>query len=136
MVAVPALAGPAGRAHDDRVLRRPETPVRRLVPILLLVVLAPSAAALRCPDGLVDVGDHKVEVLERCGEPVSRDRVVEHPSRLVGPADAPVRQVLGVGVVTDEWVYEFSPQRFRALLRFRGGRLAEIESLPKPAPGP
>lgn len=99
---------------------------------LPLVLLAPAAAALRCPDGVVAVGDHKVEVLDACGEPLSRDQVVESPTRVVTVDGQPQRQTLAVGIVTEEWIYEFSPQRFRQLLRFRGNRVLEIRALDKP----
>lgn len=100
--------------------------------ILLLLLLAPSASALRCPDGVVEIGDHAVEVLDACGEPRSREEVVESPTRIVTVDGVPTRQTLAVGIVTEEWIYEFSPQRFRQLLRFRGNRLLEIRSLDKP----
>ena len=100
--------------------------------LLLLLFLAPGAWALRCPGGVVDVGDHAVEVLDACGEPLLRDEVVESPTRLVTVDGVPVRQTLAVGIVTEEWIYEFSPQRFRQLLRFRGNRLLEIRALGKP----
>jgi hypothetical protein len=106
--------------------------VRAPVVALVLALLAPGAAALRCPDGVVAIGDHKVEVLDACGEPLTRDQVVESPTRVVTVDGRPERQTLAVGIVTEEWIYEFSPQRFRQLLRFRGNRLREIQALDKP----
>ncbi|HSG88503.1 MAG TPA: DUF2845 domain-containing protein, partial [Pseudomonadales bacterium] len=90
------------------------------------------AFALRCPDGVVALGDHKVDVLDACGEPRSKDQVYENPGRVVEIGGERVVQVLGVSLVVDEWVYEFSPQRFRQLLRFRNNRLVEVVALDKP----
>lgn len=101
-----------------------------LLPLLCLLPL--SAQALRCPDGLVAVGDHKVEVLDACGEPLTRDRVYENPIRVLEIGGERLVQTLAVGIPLDEWVYEFSPQRFRALLRFRDNRLVAVETLAKP----
>ena len=106
--------------------------VRALPLSILFCLLASDAVALRCANGLVDVGDHKVEVLDACGEPRSREKVLDTPVRIVHLGGVPVRQALAGGVVTEEWVYEFSPQRFRRLLRFRGRRLLEIRALDKP----
>ena len=106
-----------------------------IAPFLLLftsALLAPAAHALRCPDGIVAVGDHVSEVLDACGEPAHRGTVVEQPSRVILADGRPVAQVLPTGLVIEEWVYEFSPQRFRRLLRFRGNRLLEIRALDKP----
>lgn len=100
--------------------------------LLLMLLLTPGAWALRCPGGVVEIGDHAVEVLDACGEPLLRDEVLESPTRVVTVDGTPVRQTLGLGIVTEEWIYEFSPQRFRQLLRFRGNRLLEIRALDKP----
>lgn len=106
----------------------------RILPALLLPCLLASAPALalRCPNGVVDIGDHEIEVLDACGEPLTRDQVIENPSRVLEIGGERVRQVLGVDLVYEEWIYEFSPQRFRSLLRFRNHRLVEVRDLDKP----
>ena len=90
--------------------------------------------ALRCPDGLVQVGDHAFEVIDACGEPLSRATVVDEPVRVTRIGEVVVRETLGIDGLpaTEEWIYEFSPQRFRPLLRFRGNRLVGIDHLDKP----
>lgn len=113
-------------------LRRPQSILHALPVLCLLALLPPSAQALRCPDGLVALGDHKVEVLDACGEPLTKDQVFENPIRVLNLDGRRVVQTLGVGIAVDEWVYEFSPQRFRQLLRFRNNRLVAVESLRKP----
>jgi hypothetical protein len=105
--------------------------------LLLALALAPAlpalpAYALRCPDGIVDPGAHKVEVLDACGEPESRERVATFPRRPILGGLPGEYEYLGLPVVAEEWVYEFGPQRFRRLLRFRDGRLTHVETLEKP----
>jgi len=102
--------------------------------LALAVLLASSAGAeaLRCQGGLVAPGDHKVEVLAACGEPVFREEVLEYPFRVVPGGRLAHVEFLPIGLLTEEWVYDFGPQRFRQLLRFRNNRLAVIETLSKP----
>jgi hypothetical protein len=51
-----------------------------------LVALAPAAAraesALSCADGIVSVGDAKVDLLGKCGRPALREWRIEERSRL------------------------------------------------------
>lgn len=102
----------------------------RAMVVCLLLLLAMPAAALRCQDGLIDVGAHKVEVRKACGEPFEKDLVVEFPSRVVRLEERPVRQFLvDTPVVVEEWIYDFGSNRFMRVLRFRGSRLVGIERL-------
>lgn len=104
----------------------------RVLPILLFTLLPASALGLRCTGGLVSQGDHMVEVLAACGEPVFRDQAVAYPFRIREFGGLPHVEYLPIAVVTEEWVYDFGRHRFRQLLRFRNNRLASIETLSKP----
>ncbi|MCC5884877.1 MAG: DUF2845 domain-containing protein [Gammaproteobacteria bacterium] len=106
--------------------------IGRTLGFLLLLTASAGAEALRCKNGLVAPGDHKVEVLAACGEPVFREEVVEYPFRVAHGGRLPQVEYLPFGLVSEEWVYDFGPQRFRQLLRFRSNRLAAIETLSKP----
>lgn len=106
--------------------------IGRSLVILLLLTASTGAEALRCRHGLIAPGDHKIEVLAACGEPVFREEVVEYPFRVHGTGAWPHVEYLPFGLVSEEWVYDFGPQRFRQLLRFRSNRLATIETLSKP----
>ncbi len=97
--------------------------------LALLLLIAPPAVALRCADGVIDVGAHKIEVLKACGEPRSKDYVVDFPSRVERFDGRPLVRFIDVPVVTEEWVYDFGPTRFMRVLRFRGSRLMDIERL-------
>jgi hypothetical protein len=83
--------------------------MHRAVPRILLTagLLGLAGAAwgqntlLRCPDGLVEIGDTKFEVREKCGEP-AHERF-------------------------DLWVYDFGPGQFRRRLQFADEELVTIE---------
>lgn len=81
-----------------------------------------TALALRCGDQLVSVGDSKVEVIAKCGEPMlktQRDEVVEETD------DA---SKLRVTIIIDEWTFNLGPNEFLYFLRFENGKLADIRS--------
>jgi len=104
----------------------------RSLGLVLLLAFPAASGALRCEGGLVAPGDHKIEVLAACGEPAFREEVVEHPFRVDRSGRVPQVAFLPLGLVSEEWVYEFGQQRFRQLLRFRNNRLSVIETLSKP----
>lgn len=104
----------------------------RWLGLLALLLLPMAGQALRCQHGLVAPGDHKVEVLAACGEPVFREQVMEYPFRVLPGDGLSHVEYLPFGLPSEEWVYDFGPQRFRQLLRFRNNRLASIETLSKP----
>jgi hypothetical protein len=83
--------------------------------------LATPALALRCGSDLVHKGDHVIEVLNKCGEPMWRERwedeIIERRF-----FDTLERQT----VVMEEWLYDFGPTRLLHILRFRNSRLESI----------
>lgn len=70
-------------------------------------------AGIRCGSKLINVGDFSAYVLERCGEPTSRQII----SGSIG-ADSPV---------IEQWVYNFGRRQPLRVLTFSGGRLQRIE---------
>jgi len=90
--------------------------------VTTLLLTGSPAAALRCGSDLVVVGDHRFEVLAKCGEPAlidSWDRKV-----YVAPYD---NRIESRQVVVEEWTYNFGSSRFVKILRFENGRLVHIE---------
>ena len=86
---------------------------------LLLCSLPLLADTLRCDNQLISTGDHASEVLEKCGEPNSRD-TLGYQER-VGPHGRFEE------VRIDEWVY--GPRNgMYYYLRFEANRLVEIDS--------
>jgi hypothetical protein len=84
-----------------------------------LVMLASQALAadtLRCGSQLISVGDRSSEVLQKCGEPVSRD-VLGYKKSINRREEFPV----------EEWTYGPNGGMYQ-YLRFEGNRLVQITS--------
>ncbi|MDD1625479.1 MAG: DUF2845 domain-containing protein [Methylococcaceae bacterium] len=112
----------------------------KLLLMFLCILLSYPAFALRCGRALVDIGDYKEDVADKCGEPKYIDTHIE----LRGVTDrfgARTRPSPGtsinfgqqhyteVEVVVEEWIYDFGRRRFQKRLRFENGRLTEIKDL-------
>jgi hypothetical protein len=110
-----------------------------LVWFILQPVFAGSALALdqvdsmRCGSRLVAIGDTKVDVVGKCGEPVMRDKVVRSSSvkksgkksgnKKSGSADKKVQER---SRVDEQWVYDLGPHDFSYTLSFEGVELKSI----------
>lgn len=97
--------------------------------ILLLLLVSNDALALRCGHLLVEVGDHKLDVLDKCGEPNFVDRRIGfRGNRLRHPYGAlEIDQFEEVEI--EEWVYDFGPRRLRQQLTFENNILKQINNL-------
>lgn len=101
----------------------------RIISIILMLSLSPTAAALRCGTELVTKGDHVSEVLHKCGEPDYREKWVEDRFILHKPHPLlPHEQSVGA-VIVNLWTYNFGRRQFMRELRFENGRLVDIERL-------
>lgn len=100
--------------------------------ILCLTLQSPSAWAFYCGNLLVDEGDYKLQVLEKCGQPNYQESRVEYRSialRGSGINQPGLDIVQQVQVNIDEWTYDFGPHDFMQKLYFENGRLLNIQSL-------
>jgi hypothetical protein len=104
--------------------------------------MAPFAHAemFHCNSFVIDVGMPKMEVLNKCGAPGSREARIER--RVIRTRQTPVnisdqgiyrRNELvierEVEVQLEDWIYNFGPQSFMRLLTFEDGRLKSVESM-------
>lgn len=90
-----------------------------LLPLALLTVEARSAS-LRCNSKLISTGSLTNEVLDRCGEPVSRSFLgyKQVPGNYYGETRE---------VAVEEWIYgPWSGMLY--FVRFEGNRLSDIQS--------
>lgn len=96
--------------------------------MLLCLLTAAPAQALRCGTDVVNEGDRTFKLLQTCGEPT----LVEQGRRRV-----PYRiydNVLGQyamaydDVPVEIWTYNFGPQRFIQYITIEDGRIKHIES--------
>ena len=119
--------------------------------ILSLVILCTTssaqALAFRCNSYVIDVGMHKMDVMNKCGNPAMADRRIErrrfgaHQHNIAGALPTFVQNTQvhinrgaieyqrEIEIQVEEWVYNFGPQRFMQLLIFEDGRLKQIQDL-------
>lgn len=104
--------------------------MKKLLIVMLIWLLAPQAWALRCGNQLVRAGDHKMDVLDACGEPDYVDRRMGvRGMRLRHPPQNALEIDQFEQVDIEEWTYDFGPRKFRQMLRFENGFLKEIDQL-------
>ncbi|QPK63658.1 DUF2845 domain-containing protein [Methylomonas sp. LL1] len=97
--------------------------------LLCLLLCTTDAQAFRCGRQLVQEGDHKLDVLEKCGEPEWTDqRITVVASRLRHPYGA-LEYDQYEEIVIDEWVYNFGSRKFKQFLQFENGVLKKIKNL-------
>lgn len=89
------------------------------LPLLLALDHAQASSTLRCQSSLVSLDDTTGEVLEKCGEPVSRSSLGYKEV-----VDAYYRRN---EVLVEEWVYGPRNGMYQ-FLRFEGNRLRNIDS--------
>ena len=94
-----------------------------------LLLTTNYALAFRCGRQLVHEGDHKTDVLDKCGEPYWMDeRIAVRGSRFRHPFGA-----LEISdyeeVLIEEWTYNFGRRKFKQFLQFENGVLMNIKSL-------
>lgn len=102
--------------------------------------------ALRCGHSLVQLGDYKADVSDKCGDPDSEESHYERrgnanhadatqygfngqqrfPSSSFGYGQSHYQEI---EVLVEEWTYDFGSARLRKVLHFENGRLIHIESL-------
>jgi hypothetical protein len=95
-----------------------------LVFVFPAIAGASSESSMRCPGGIVAVGDPTIDLLGKCGMPALRE--VRASDTYV--AVATVGQTFGrTAVLTSErWTYDFGPQQFLMLVVVDGGRIQSM----------
>jgi len=118
----------------------------KLLLFSLFLIFSPTVFALRCGHELVNLGDYKQDVIDKCGEPISIDSHIERRgdsnfTNLSRRFSNGIRSLPNtsinfgqqyyteVEVTVEEWIYDFGHRKFRQRLRFENGRLKEIKRL-------
>jgi hypothetical protein len=98
------------------------------IALTALQVLPANAQTLRCNGQSAEVGDSRLSVFYKCGEPLLKDSYCA-PVYYSGTLDV-VPQPYANYVVpcqyTEEWVYDRGPGSFMATVRFRSGVVQSI----------
>lgn len=106
-------------------------PKRLLTALCLtaLITLSPTALALRCGHKIVSLGDHKTDVLEKCGPPDFAEQRLAATGLTLRHPGGVLQLNQGEQIIIDEWTYNFGPRRFKQFLVFENGILVDIEDL-------
>ena len=87
------------------------------------LVAANPALALRCSNNIVDVGDSKIEVLAKCGEPTLKEEVGEDITRERDSRESKIAKRY-----VEKWTYNFGSTRLIYVLTIRDGRVIDIST--------
>ena len=68
----------------------------------------------QCGQKIISIGDTKLDVLTKCGEPKLKEEISGEDERRI-----------------EEWIYKRWPGQLTRVLTFRGTRLVKIETLTK-----
>lgn len=90
-----------------------------IVSLLFLSGISFAGSSIRCGNYLISVGDLKIKVLDRCGEPLFKEKIELNSPR--HRRDNKYRYV-------ELWTYEFH-YGYYDVLTFKGGKLFKIESM-------
>jgi hypothetical protein len=91
---------------------------------LLAAPLAARAESLRCEGGIVSLGDWKLDLLGKCGQPTSREQVPVAP-RVFGLKGGPP-----LLTTQETWSYDFGPGAFVQRVTLELGVIKTIERGP------
>ncbi len=99
--------------------------------ILFLIFFAPIvvmthnayASSINCAGGIVSVGDSRVDLLAKCGEP---DHKESHEEAISERLDPGVRQKTYVTV--EDWTYNYGPTQFMRIVTLRNGKVAHVRT--------
>ncbi len=85
-----------------------------------------AADSIRCDGGIVSVGDSKLDLFAKCGEP----SLQEAESVAFGTVD--------LSLLIERWTYNFGPDRFMVIVSLQGGKVIAVErggyGYPRPDP--
>jgi hypothetical protein len=103
-----------------------------IVFMLLSATMASSAAfagvSFRCDGGLVSTGDHKIDLLGKCGPPDRRDAYQRERSVFARDRGQHIAADRRVSVAVEKWTYDFGPHSFVQFVTLEAGRIIAIEA--------
>ncbi len=90
-----------------------------LATLVLVIYPIAAQASMRCPNGIISGGETTFEVLHKCGEPDSKEKV--------SPARGGDGEIINNSVTVENWVYGPNNGMYK-FLKFIDGTLVKIES--------
>ena len=97
---------------------------------------AASAQSLNCGGGYFSVGDSRLSVLQRCGEPMLKEAVcVQRPEAVWVPSPYPgfpaQQVVVQQCAPMEDWTYHRGPGNFMGIARFYNGAIESMRDGPR-----
>lgn len=87
-------------------------------------VRAGALDSIRCPGGLVGVGDATIDLLGKCGAPTLRE--IRAADAYSAVDTVTTRFGLTALLTSERWTYDFGPQQFVMFATVEGGRVVAI----------
>lgn len=88
------------------------------------------AQSLRCGNLLAGVGDSKFSVVQKCGEPMSREQICVprlQSEYIVSPYGGAPRQILSTQCIPmEDWVFHRGQGNFLGIVRFQNGTVESV----------
>jgi Protein of unknown function (DUF2845) len=81
------------------------------------------ADMLSCKGGIVSVGDSRIDLVTKCGEPDWKDSHTEEISEWLDK-DTKTKLI----VTVDEWTYNFGPSQLIRIVTMKNGRISDIRT--------
>ena len=107
--------------------------------LLVTLVIASSAQALRCDGKLIAEGDHQYRVAKLCGPPAFSSTRSEFRTRSLHQAQGRIEleqynqhgihYEQGEEILIEEWIYDFGRNRLNQKIYFENSQVITIESL-------
>ncbi len=103
----------------------------------VFMLISDPAHALRCGSRLVKDGMHEAQIIEMCGEPVSRRHlgyvlrpyILKRPAGILGMhSTRHIYSGFHEELLVTELTFNFGPRKFIRVLRFEGGQLTSIRT--------
>ncbi len=88
------------------------------------LLISPACFALRCGTDLIEKGDLKIQVEEKCGEPISKE-VIGFTLRRLPATQGFIHER---EFLVEEWIYRFQ-SKYYDVLTFEAGRLRRLEKI-------
>lgn len=103
----------------------------------VFMLFSDPAHALRCGSRLVKDGMHESQIIDMCGEPVSRRQlgyvlrpyIVKRPAGILGMhSTRHVYSGFNEELLVTELVFNFGPHKLMRIMRFESGQLTSIRT--------
>jgi hypothetical protein len=115
----------------ELLIRREHVMTKRIALFIIFFIFLSSGnafAAFKCGRELINIGDDKMEVLLKCGEPSFSELTSLESGRRYGEDLRFGTNSRRTTYFVQKWYYNCGPHEFIRILTFRNGRVRDIEA--------